>query len=85
MGRKGWTGSPSADDREARKRIVDAAIVSIDRRGPQRTTLSDVANDLGVTRPTVYRHFSSTEDLLAVAAEAALDGWRNFADASRRT
>ena len=75
MGRKGWAGSPPADDREARKRIVDAAIASIERRGPQRSTVSDIAADLGITRPTIYRHFASTEDLLAAAAEVALDGW----------
>ena len=75
MGRKGWAGSPPADDREARKRIVDAAIASIERRGPRRSTVSDIAADLGITRPTIYRHFASTEDLLAAAAEVALDGW----------
>ena len=75
MGRRGWAGVPPDDDREARKRIVLAAIASVERRGPQRTTLSVVAADLGITRPTVYRHFSSTEDLLAAAAEVALDGW----------
>lgn len=75
VGRKGWGGAPPADDDEARKRIIDAAVASIGRRGPQRTTLSDVAADLGVTRPTIYRHFASTEELLAAAAEIALDGW----------
>jgi len=75
VGRKGWGGAPPADDDEARKRIIDAAVASIERRGPQRTTLSDIAADLGITRPTVYRHFASTEDLLAAAAEIALDGW----------
>ena len=75
MGRKGWAGTPPADDHEARKRIINAAIASIERRGPQRSTMSDIAADLGVTRPTIYRHFASTEDLLAAAAEVALDGW----------
>lgn len=75
MGRKGWGGAPPADDIEARKRIIDAALASIERRGPHNTTLSDIAADLGVTRPTVYRHFASTEELLAAAAEIALDGW----------
>ena len=75
MGRRGWRGSPPADDDEARKRIVDAAISLIERRGAQRTSLSDVATVLGVTRPTVYRHFSTAEDLLAAAAEVALGGW----------
>jgi AcrR family transcriptional regulator len=75
MGRKGWGGAPPADDAEARKRIVDAAVDRIQRRGPRHTTLSDIANDVGITRPTIYRYFASIEDLLAAAAEVALDGW----------
>ena len=41
--RRGWDGSPPADDTEARKKIIDAALVCIERRGPAHTTLSDVA------------------------------------------
>ena len=55
MGRKGWAGAPPADDREARKRILDAAIASIERRGPRHTTVSDIAADLGVTRSRLAR------------------------------
>ena len=33
MVRKGWAGSPPADDTEARKRIVDAAVRSVEDRG----------------------------------------------------
>ncbi|QZT64194.1 TetR/AcrR family transcriptional regulator [Mycolicibacterium austroafricanum] len=75
MGRKGWRGAPPADDGEARQRILDAALASIERRGPRLTTLTEVAADLGITRPTIYRHFTSSEDLLAAAAEIALDHW----------
>ena len=34
-----------------------------------------MAADLGITRPTIYRHFGSTDELLAAAAEIALDHW----------
>ena len=79
MGRKGWGGSPPTDDAEARKRIVDATLRTIERRGPEQTTLSDVADDLGITRRTVYRYFSSTEELFVAAAE-----WHS-ADSSHRS
>ncbi len=75
MGRKGWRGVPPTDDAEARKRILGAALASIERRGPRLTTLTEVAADLGITRPTIYRHFASTEELLAAAAEIALEHW----------
>lgn len=75
MGRKGWGGAPPADDAEARKRIVDAAIHSLERRGPQATTLSVIACDLGITRPTVYRYFKAIDELVAAASDVALGGW----------
>ncbi len=72
MGRKGWAGTPPRDDDEARKRIVDAALTCIERRGAGLTTLSGVADSLGITRRTVYRYFATTEDLFSAAAEVAL-------------
>ncbi|HEX5143577.1 MAG TPA: helix-turn-helix domain-containing protein [Mycobacterium sp.] len=75
MGRRGWRGDPPADDAEARVRIIDAAIRNVERRGARNTTLSDIAADLGVTRPTIYRHFATTDELLDAAAESALGGW----------
>src|SRR5262245_26509452 len=75
MGRKGWAGSPPADDDEARKRIVDATLRSIERRGSAQTTVSDVADLLGITRRTVYRYFATTDELFAAVADVALRGF----------
>ena len=72
MGRKGWAGSPPADDAEARKRIIDAALRLVDRRGAAQTTVSDIADALGITRRTVYRYFAGTEELFTAVAEVAL-------------
>ncbi|MBB3602120.1 AcrR family transcriptional regulator [Mycolicibacterium sp. BK556] len=72
MARKGWGGSPPADDAEARKRIIDAALRLVDRRGAAQTTVLDIADELGITRRTVYRYFAGTDELFAAAAEAAL-------------
>ena len=75
MGRTGWGGSPPADDAEARKRIIDATLRTIERRGPEQTTLSDVAEGLGITRRTVYRYFDNAEELFVAAADVALGGF----------
>ncbi|NTY59113.1 TetR/AcrR family transcriptional regulator [Mycolicibacterium sphagni] len=75
MARKGWGGSPPADDAEARTRIVDAALRLVDRRGAAQTTVSDIADELGITRRTVYRYFTGTDELFAAAAESALGGF----------
>src|ERR1700753_3131663 len=75
MARRGWRGTPPADDAEARKRIIDATLKCVERRGPSATTVTDVADAVGITRRAAYRSFSSTEELFTAAAAVALDGW----------
>jgi AcrR family transcriptional regulator len=69
----GWRGDPPHDEQQARERIISAAIRCLDRFGPQKTHLADVATELGVTRQTVYRYFANTEDLLIATATSAAD------------
>lgn len=72
MGNHGWGGNPPATDAEARQRIIDATARCIDRFGVRKTTLSDVATELGVTRQTLYRHGGSINELVGlVAAQGA--------------
>jgi AcrR family transcriptional regulator len=72
---RGWQGSRPADDDEARERIIDAAMRCIDRYGAEKTGLSDVAAELGVTRQTVYRLFASTEELFTAVGQASADSF----------
>jgi AcrR family transcriptional regulator len=74
---RGWRGNQPANDDEARERIIAAAMRCLDRYGPVKTGLSDVAAELGVTRQTVYRLYPSTEELLFAVAEAAADAFVN--------
>ncbi|WP_344236544.1 TetR/AcrR family transcriptional regulator [Actinocorallia libanotica] len=73
MAGRGWKGSPPRTEGEARQRILEAANRCLERYGPVKTSLSDVAAELGVTRQTVYRHFPSTTDLLLASAESAAE------------
>jgi AcrR family transcriptional regulator len=68
---RGWQGDPPLDDDDARDRIIGAAMRCIERCGPHKTGLSDVANELGVTRQTVYRLFPSIDDLFVAVSAAA--------------
>jgi len=77
MQSRGWRGDQPADDDEARARIIAAAMRCLDRYGPLKTGLSDVATELGVTRQTVYRLYASTEELLFAVAESAADAFVN--------
>ncbi|WP_216911100.1 TetR/AcrR family transcriptional regulator [Nocardia noduli] len=84
MGRKGWGGQPPDDDNDARKRILDAALRCIEIHGPANTTLSSIAEELAITRRTVYRYFASTQELFAAAAEVALIGFMAQIEATMR-
>lgn len=51
--------------RLTRERIIEAAFVAWGRALFVKTSLNLVARELGVTKPALYRHFRSKEDLLA--------------------
>jgi AcrR family transcriptional regulator len=69
-----------------RERIVEEAARLFNRRGYRGTTLDAVARALGVTRPALYYHVSSKEELLfqcyKVPIEIGLDGIRRALAAS---
>lgn len=50
---------------ETRRRITEAALRLHTTVGPARTTISGVAEEAGVTRLTVYRHFPEVGQLYA--------------------
>ncbi|MFC7341323.1 TetR/AcrR family transcriptional regulator [Saccharopolyspora griseoalba] len=74
MKRPAWNGAPPRDGEEAKERIIDAAMRCIDRRGA-KTSLSEVAAELGVIRQTVYRYFPSTEELFSAVGYAAVNSY----------
>jgi AcrR family transcriptional regulator len=81
MRRRGWAGSPPKDDQEARDRIVEAAAHCVDRLGANAFSLSEVANELGVSRPTVYRYFPSTDDLLSAVGQFVMQEFSDLMQA----
>lgn len=72
MGYHGWQGNPPRSEDEARQRIVAAASLCLEKFGPAKTTLSDVATELGVTRQTVYRYYANLTELLGAVAQTGL-------------
>ncbi|NYD55837.1 AcrR family transcriptional regulator [Nocardioides marinisabuli] len=70
MGHHGWKGDPPPTEALARARILEGARRCLERTGAAKTTLSDVAQEVGVTRQTVYRYFPGLADLLQAVAEA---------------
>jgi AcrR family transcriptional regulator len=72
MGHHGWQGNPPRTEADARRRIIAATASCVEQFGPAKTTLSDVANELGVTRQTVYRYYANLGELLSAVAETGL-------------
>ena len=67
---------------ETRARILDAAYGLFWRQGFLRVGMDDIAARAGVTKRTLYQHFSSKDDLiksaLASSSEFALSRLRQF-------
>jgi len=48
---------------ERRSQLLDAALEVFSHDGYHRTSMNDVANAAGVTKPVLYKHFASKVDL----------------------
>lgn len=56
-----------------RRQLIDAAERVFATKGYAETTMADLAEAAGVTRPTVYAYFSSKDDVLSGVAEFVRD------------
>jgi AcrR family transcriptional regulator len=62
------SGATDEDETSSRHRILAATAEVLGRSGQSKLSLSDVALQAGVSRPTLYRWFASKEELLAAFA-----------------
>jgi AcrR family transcriptional regulator len=77
---------------ETRRRIVEAAVELHSTLGPSRTTVQAIAEQAGVTRPTVYAHFPDARSLLEACSGHVREAvpppdpgsWRSIADPVER-
>lgn len=53
---------PKNPDTQAR--ILDAAIACVKKWGIEKVTLNDIAQEAGLTRPTVYSYYPSRDDVV---------------------
>ena len=66
---------PRSDTRE---RIQDVARELFKQQGMQRTSLQDIADKLGITKPALYYHFTSREDLVRSILQPLIDEGERF-------
>ena len=77
---------------QTRRRIVEAAVELHSTIGPSRTSLSAVARQAGVSRPTLYAYFADERSLFAACSGHALavdpppdlQGWADLVDPLQR-
>jgi len=63
---------------DTKQRITTTARELFLRRGVQRTSLKEIADALGITKPALYYHFSSREDLVRAIVGPLVDRTEAF-------
>jgi len=61
-----------------KERIQDVARELFGEKGVQRTSLQDIAGRLGITKPALYYHFDSREELVRSILQPAIDDGERF-------
>jgi AcrR family transcriptional regulator len=70
---------------DTKQRIIDTARELFARKGVQKTSLQEIAAELGITKPALYYHFNSREDLVRSIVQPLIDDGDAFiADQEQR-
>lgn len=69
---------------ETRDRIQQVARELFRQKGVQRTSLQDIADRLGITKPALYYHFSSREELVRSIIQPLIDEGERFVSERER-
>jgi len=67
--------------RAVRRRIMDSATVLFGKYGYAKTTTADIALDLAISKKTIYKYFTTKEDIIRQTAAMHMDEVRNKLDA----
>src|ERR1700751_1837096 len=68
---------PRSDTRE---RIQDVARELFVQQGVQRTSLQDIADKLGITKPALYYHFATRKELVRSVLGPLIEGGERFVE-----
>src|SRR6266508_1570764 len=64
---------PALAPKATTDRILDAAEIRFAQRGYEATSLADIADDVEIRTPSLYKHFASKRDLYLAVLERLLD------------
>ncbi|MGB8390467.1 TetR/AcrR family transcriptional regulator, partial [Mycobacterium sp.] len=65
---------------DTRQRIQEVARELFVQQGVQRTSLQDIADKLGITKPALYYHFASREELVRSILVPLIDEGEQFVE-----
>jgi AcrR family transcriptional regulator len=75
----------SAASNATANRILDGALRALARRGLRKLSMSDICEEAGISRGTLYRYFKSKEDVLEAIGQHVEEGFRqDIAEAIRK-
>ncbi|MEQ0563530.1 TetR/AcrR family transcriptional regulator [Amycolatopsis sp. NEAU-NG30] len=63
---------------DTKQRILEVARDLFTSQGVQRTSLQDIADRLGITKPALYYHFPSRDDLVRSIVQPMLEDGEKF-------
>lgn len=69
---------------DTKERIQAAARELFAEKGVQKTSLQEIADRLGITKPALYYHFGSREDLLRSIVQPLIDAGEEFIAANEK-
>ena len=61
--------------------ILDATTAILASKGFDLMTMDDVAQEVGISKPSLYKHFKSKEDLVGAAMIRLIDGALDYLEA----
>src|SRR6266498_1435750 len=67
-------------DGDTRETIRAVALELFSTKGFEQTSLREIAERVGLTKASLYYHYSSKQALLLAVVEPVLTGWRAIAD-----
>jgi AcrR family transcriptional regulator len=69
-----WTETIEAHRREVRDAILDTAVALVGEHGLRSVTMSQIAEETGIGRATLYKYFSGVEAILLAWHERQITG-----------
>ena len=69
MSKSLWSGNRPKNETEAKSRVCKAALECLKRLGLKKTSMSDIAKEAGISRPTLYKYFKNKEEVFFTAVD----------------